>query len=195
MKTYRITIIFFLILIKSNLLYSQSDFNEIMKGMIISSIHSDTVNLTAIDEYSLPCIDTAIIKKYELIILDGTDEYQVKDISEAYCRFIDFHERNNFNLLVLLYSPSMAGNGSPTLQITTTDKKDKVISRLRLPYYYPIDPGYEAVQTLIINSETSFSFITKEINRELKNDEFVLKNTETKQEEYTIENGVIRKKS
>ena len=192
----RTFIVILLIVFKANFVFSQTELNtELRKLDNESSYNQDTLNLTEIDIYSLPKVEKSIIENSELIKLNFSKEYSVKNLDDADCKFICFREYPDWNFLLLVYFPSQAGAGSPTLQFTTISKSGKLIDRKIVPYLYFIDPGYEPCQILKFHSESKFELETKAINRVLKNDEFVFKNKENKKDIFIIRDGKIENAS
>jgi hypothetical protein len=194
MKTILGSIAFIILLtiFKINIVFSQIELNKDLRELATETSNcKDTLNLTEIDIYSLPKIETSIVANNDLIKLNVNEKYSVKNIEEANCTLICYREWKRVNFLLLVYFPSKAGAGSPTLQFTTISKSGKLIDRKTVPYRYFIDPGYEPTQILKIHSENKFELETKAINRVLKNDEFVFKSKESKKEIFFIRDGKI----
>lgn len=188
--------IILLVIFKANIVFSQTELNKELRELATETSNcKDTLNLTEIDIYSLPRIETSTVANNDLIKLNLNENYSVRNIEEANCTFICYREWKELNFLLLVYFPSQAGAGSPTLQFTTISKSGKLIDRKTVPYRYFIDPGYEPTQLLKIHSENKFELETKAINRVLKNDEFVVKNKESKKEIFFIRDGKIENAS
>jgi len=193
MKTKQkiIVTITLLLLVIPNVLLSQNDLNSVVKEMAIHNKLSNSINLTEIDIYSLPKFESTFVDKHDLIKIDFKEVESIESIKEADCTFIHYHEWKKINLLLIVYFPSKAGAGSPTLQFTSITKSEKIIDRKIVPYQYFIDPGYEPTQILKIHSDNQFELITREIKRDLINHEFVFKSDETKSKVFTIKDGKI----
>ena len=192
----KLLILILLIVLNSNFVFSQSELNKVMRDLTHKIENTtDSLNLTELDIYSLPRIENTLVEKHELIKLNYKKKYAVQSIEKANCTFIYYHEWENYNLLLVVYFPSEAGAGSPTLQFTTITKSGKIIDRKLIPYLYFIDPGYEPTQTLKIYSESKFEIITREIKRDLINQEFVFKSDEIKSERFSIKDGKIENAS
>ncbi|WP_143470511.1 hypothetical protein [Labilibaculum filiforme] len=163
--------------------------------MAKEEIHQTSINLTELDVFLIPKMESKFVEKYELIKLDCTEKYSVQSFDEADCKFIYFHEWKNINLLVVVYFPSRAGAGSPKIQLTTITNDGEVVDRKLISYLYFIDPGSEPTQIFKIIDENKFELITREIKRELIDDEFVFSSDKTKKEVFIIRNGIIEKLS
>ena len=189
-------IVILLVVSLANFVFSQTELNtELRKLANKENYIEDSLNLTEIDIYSLLKVEKSIVENNELIKLNFNKEYSVKNIEDADCTFICFREWQDWNFLLLVYFPSQAGAGSPTLQFTTISKSGKLIDRIIVSYLYFIDPGYEPTQILKFHSKNKFELETNAINRVLKNDEFIFKNKETKKEIFIIRDGKIENES
>lgn len=85
--------IILLAIFKVNIVFSQIELNKDLRELATETSNcKDTLNLTEIDIYSLPKIETSIVANNDLIKLNLNEKYSVKDIEEANCTLICYHE-------------------------------------------------------------------------------------------------------
>ena len=161
-------------------------------GSIKASHLKDSINLTTMSFEMLPQMDSTLLTSKNLVSLVKENEYDVGNFNQADCRVLKYWQGNEFDLLILIYYTSLAGDGNPIVLLSTISKEDRVIDQEEIAIRYCHDPGYEPTQILILNTVYNFELVTREIRRKQVEYDFIFESDKTKKTIYKIVEGIIK---